>query len=142
MNIILLFLTINLSLDTGPIDCNKCSVEILAKTEARLNNLSHQEMQMFFCTMDESCKSNIEFSEFSNELLFKVFASQAALSMKILSVTEENARKAILEELTVGNESVDLKETYTKISNTRGHNKIKKQVLKSLQSAIDKYQTK
>jgi hypothetical protein len=47
-----------------------CNVEILKETSIKLGRLSKQQMKNFLLTFEDSCEINVEYSEWSNELLF------------------------------------------------------------------------
>ena len=53
-------------------DCKKCDIDKLIELSDSMENLKYQTVKNFICTFDSTCKSNIEFSEWSNELLFKL----------------------------------------------------------------------
>ena len=49
-----------------------CDIEILREVKDSLKNNTEINYSIFFSTFDISCKQNVEFSEWSNELLFEV----------------------------------------------------------------------
>jgi len=53
-------------------DCDKCDTDKLIELSENLDNLNYETVKNFICTFDLTCKNNIEFSEWSNELLFKL----------------------------------------------------------------------
>ena len=118
--------------------CEKCDIARLAKTEAQLGDLSREEIETFFCTIENSCKVNVEFSEYLSEVLFMVLAEEPKLSITCLSAMNESKLQLILEELKNPHESVDLNKLYSKITSVKGHHRIRKRVLTSLQIARNK----
>ena len=77
----------------------QCNIKILLTLEDHLENPSDKELNNFFETFDESCKTNIEYSEFSNELLFKVLQKYPNRAIQILKNNKNIKRKYILKEL-------------------------------------------
>lgn len=55
--------------------CAACSIEVVINTNAHLDSLTQAEFSCFIATFDPSCGVNAEYSEFSNEVLFKVLLS-------------------------------------------------------------------
>jgi len=77
----------------------KCNIHLLAKLEDHLDNPTNEEITDFLETFDASCKSNAEFSEYGNELLFKLLVR---FPEKVVSIIEEDDKIAfgyILQEL-------------------------------------------
>jgi hypothetical protein len=52
--------------------CVKCDIDVLKKVHVNLNGLTYEMVNSFLCTLDATCKNNVEFSQWSNELLFRV----------------------------------------------------------------------
>ncbi|TKG91608.1 hypothetical protein EYV94_21525 [Puteibacter caeruleilacunae] len=50
----------------------RCDIDIVLETEENINNISDELIYLFLYTFDENCKNNIEFGEYSNEVLFKL----------------------------------------------------------------------
>lgn len=51
--------------------CTPCNIDAVAKFENNFNNLNEKLITEFLCTFDSLCKMNIEYSEYSNEMLFR-----------------------------------------------------------------------
>ena len=66
-------------------DENKCLSEPLIALSENIENLNDSIMFNFLNTFSVICANNIEFSQWSNELLFKVMDKEPALFVKILS---------------------------------------------------------
>ena len=76
-----------------------CSIEILKKTYENLERLSLIEVGDFLATFHPSCKSNVEFSEWSNELLFEVLINYPNETLGILTKNNSLYRSQILSDL-------------------------------------------
>lgn len=122
-----------------PGDCKKCDSEILQITEQHINNLSYTEITNFLCSLNESCVNNVEFSEASNELLFRVFFNEPKLSLKSLSDNRDVSLNFILKQLSEPvNDGIDLKGLHSKMSRVKGYGRLKEKIMHSLQEAINK----
>ncbi len=53
-------------------DTIKCNTEIVLRTLNKIDSLSESDIRLFLKVFSPKCRNNVEFSEFSNELLFKV----------------------------------------------------------------------
>lgn len=122
------------------VNCKKCDSSIIQITSQHVTNLSYDQITNFFCTMDESCINNVEFSEVSNELLFKIFLNEPKLSLKSLNDNTDVSLDFILKRLSEPiNDSIDLRKIHSNVSRIKGYNQLKEKILHSLQVAIDKY---
>lgn len=76
----------------------RCDIEIVLDVEKNIDNISDTLVYQFLHTFDESCKNNIEFSEYSNEVLFKLINKQPKKMVENISKEGINI-DIILEEL-------------------------------------------
>ena len=53
-------------------ECKKCDTNALLELSKNLDSLKYEYVLNFVCTFDSSCQNNVEFSEWSNRLLFKL----------------------------------------------------------------------
>jgi hypothetical protein len=82
---------------------------------------------------------NVEFSEVSNAILFRVFLAEPALCLKSLTDHRDYSISFILEELSEPiNDAVDPKELYSRVSNVKGYERTKQKVLEVLKQAMAK----
>jgi hypothetical protein len=52
--------------------CERCDVDVVAEVSANLDDIAPDTFYRFLCSFHESCSTNVEYSEFSNEMLFKL----------------------------------------------------------------------
>jgi hypothetical protein len=71
-------------------DPTKCKTEPLLTFSENINDLSEQMVLDFLSTFSVICEANAEFSEWSNELLFKALSNNPELVLKVLN---SNANK-------------------------------------------------
>lgn len=62
----------------------KCDSDILVRTSEKMGFLNKEEVKSFLMTFGAECKNNVEFSQWSNELLFLLIDAQTEMTLKIL----------------------------------------------------------
>ncbi|MCB0633425.1 MAG: hypothetical protein R2824_03000 [Saprospiraceae bacterium] len=86
-----------------------CSLDILKYTENRLGQLDAETVLQFLTTFHKPCKSNTEYSEWANELLFGIIQRQPVLLIQVLAEHPDLEEDYILMELaTPVHDNVDL----------------------------------
>ena len=53
-------------------ECEKCDGKKVLAVSQNMDNLNYQMIYDLLCTFDGSCSRNVEYSEFSNDILYKV----------------------------------------------------------------------
>lgn len=76
-----------------------CSIEILAKTESAIGRLTLVEVADFLATLHPGCNANVEFSEWSNDLLFKVVSERPDRFIELMGKNSSLYRAHILDQL-------------------------------------------
>jgi hypothetical protein len=71
--------------------CQKCDIEKLKVVHENLTSLTFKIVSDFVCTFDTSCKNNTEYTEWSNELLFKVLDKSPILIIEVMSDGQVNS---------------------------------------------------
>ena len=119
------------------VECEKCSTSIVRETEQRLQRLNKKSLTKFLCTFGESCSLNVEFSEYSNELLFLVLEKHPetfVACMRNGSVEHEYVYKELAYPLVYERITCLI----DKIKGTKGDEIIKKRILNALSEASTK----
>lgn len=119
-------------------DTLRCNSNILLDFSNSLDSISYQTAKKFLLTFDEGCKSNVEYSEWSNELLFKFVERNPLTLIEILIKEKEINADYIFEvlEQPIDN-GTDLKAIYNKVERVNLNSEVKVNILKSLKIAID-----
>ena len=117
-------------------DCNKCDIKIVLKTSEKINQLTEEEIVCFLLGFDNTCSNNVEYSEFSNEILFKIVAKYPKEFLDILSRGLIN-QEYIFDELSTPILDFNLDEIVKGIKGVKGESKIKERTLSSLEKAIE-----
>jgi hypothetical protein len=101
-------------------DCKKCDTQILKEMSENMDKSDYKIIKNFLCTFDTTCYNNVEFSQWSNELLFKLIKIDVNLFNKALHDLGYKYVKLIGYELESPVVEVDLRETYLLIKNSKG----------------------
>lgn len=121
-------------------EIEKCSGTVLLSTNGKVGKLTKKDVTDFLLTFGEECRNNIEYQEWSNELLFKALTHQTELVLKTIE-SEEN--RIELDEILEVISSPLLEENIDKIIQEANHvemnKELKKRILDNLKTARDNY---
>ena len=119
-------------------DCT-CNIKNLVTVNQHLEDLTTEDIELLLCTFDDTCKNNSEFSAFSNEVLFEVIGKRPDMLIQEIAKKDDLELELILSKLESPiHDGFDLKEIYNKVSAIQDHEKIKEQILNSLEIAMNK----
>lgn len=125
-------------------DSLKCNIDALIPIVKALKKkqLTDKQILLFLKSFDKLCNTNVEYSEFSNELLFGVLKWYPNKVITILEANKESIDiNYIVEELKSPiHDEIDVKGTYTKVLNTNINNEFKSKILYSLDTAKTKFE--
>lgn len=118
----------------------KCDGAILLRTSERIGRLKQDEIRDFLLTFGQECKNNVEYSEWSNELLFSLLDKQTELTLKTI---EKEERKIEMNEILNVlndpiNDLIDIKEILVKVDNVKMNKRFKNRIIEQLKSAESK----
>lgn len=118
----------------------KCDISILRRTNERMGYLDKEEIGDFLYTFGYECQNNIEYSEWSNELIFSLLDVQTELTLRTLETERRkiDINKILADISTPSGDPVNLEKIITKIEHVRINKRFKKEILISLNTAIDK----
>lgn len=77
-------------------DTKKCDIPLVGATHERAGQLTAPEVSDFLMTFGPECRQNVEYTEFSNEVLFLVLDKQMDLTLEML---EGDQQQLDLEEI-------------------------------------------
>jgi hypothetical protein len=78
----------------------KCNEDIVLRVHEHLDSLSIKEIIQFLKVFSIECRNNVEFSEFSNEVLFEVMDRQPMSFIKAICETQSDIEyQAIYDEI-------------------------------------------
>lgn len=126
--------------DIEETDSFKCNISVVTETFQNIDHVSEDSMLRFLKTFGKDCKNNVEYSEFSNEVLFKLLQSHPEQFCIVL----ENHKDSIDFSYVIQEienpllDLVDLEETKEKIEKSLNDMELKVKLLKALDIAIEK----
>lgn len=104
----------------------KCNINILVEISQNIGNPSKTLIEEFLSTFDPTCQSNVEYTEFSNELLFKVLDTATKETIEILSKNKTLDKTTIFSNLESPiDDSIDVAHLIEKIDNVKGYDSIR-----------------
>jgi hypothetical protein len=122
------------------IGCEKCKIEYARDIKLNIDNLTEEQISLFLCSFDEKCSKNVEFSQFSNKMLFLLMSRYPVQALKVMSEGKNLSMKSIQENLQSPiSDNIDLKQLYKQIEEVEEYQEAKEIVLNSIKIAIEKY---
>ena len=98
--------------------CEKCDINKLVVVDNHLDSLTYQIVKDFLCTFDDTCKTNSEYSEWSNEILYKVIEKAPEIFFQVIT-KEQIDNKILIEEIENPILDYDYQKIYNKIKVTK-----------------------
>ena len=115
--------------------CEKCDIQIVVETDLNMTNLDDSNISEFLCTMDKACCNNIEFSEYSNEVLFKLIKSYPEKFVGVMSSSNNLQKDYIYKELSSPLLDYDIKQIMEAMRRVNHDQEVKTLILKALENA-------
>jgi hypothetical protein len=136
---ILTILTLSTTTFYGQV-IEKCDGTILLSTSERIGKLKQDEILDFLLTFGTECNSNVEYSEWSNELLFSLLYKQTELTLKTIKKEERKIEmNEILNDLNSPiNDLIDIKQILVKVDKVKVNKRFKNRIIEQLKSAENK----
>ena len=118
----------------------KCDRAILLSTSNNIGQLTQKQIADFLLTFGKECRNNVEYSEWSNELLFSLLDKQTELTLKTIEKEEKKIEKdEILNDLSEPiHDMIDLKELIAKIDKVKMNGRLKNEIIEKLKTADGK----
>ena len=118
----------------------RCNGDVVLYTKKSLDSLSLKVIDKFLYTFDDSCRINVEYSEFSNEVLFLVLEHDPSLIIKSLSQNNRLDTAYIMRNIgQPGNDASDLPKILRSVKSLEANGIIKNQLLEALKKAQSRY---
>lgn len=115
--------------------CEKCNVRLIEKINSNIQNLTENDIHLFLCSLSKACTANVEFSEFSNEVLFKVIEVNTEDFINALGGNNDIEREFIYNELSYPILDYDLEQIMRNVNEINQHDDVKFKVLEALKNA-------
>jgi hypothetical protein len=116
-------------------------VTILVRTSERIEKLKQEEIRDFLLTFGQECRNNVEYSQWSNELLFSMLDKHTDLVLKTIEKEEKKIEmNEILDDLSSPiNDMVNVKDLIPKIEQVKINERLKKEIIKRIKTADSKF---
>jgi hypothetical protein len=118
--------------------CSKCDIEKVKIVNEHLDSLSIQIVSDFLCTFDSSCAGNVEYSEWSNETLFKVMQKAPTLFFQVIEREFVSSNLLFKEIRSPINDGIDLQLTYDRLKTAKAKVETKAKYFEALKVAAKK----
>ena len=118
--------------------CDKCNIDKVKIVNEHLDSLTFQIVSDFLCTFDSSCIKNAEYSEWSNETLFKVLVKAPTIFFKVIAKEKMDNKQFLKEIENPVHNLLDLQKTYNSIKITSTPTDIKTKYLNAVIKAANK----
>ncbi|MBL7967619.1 MAG: hypothetical protein JNK09_11515 [Prolixibacteraceae bacterium] len=116
--------------------CYKCDIEKVKIVNESLDKLTMQMVSRFLCTFDSTCTNNSEYSEWSNETLFKVLEKVPGIFFQVVAKGQVDS-KILLNQIENPINKIDFQIIYDKIKEAKVPTDIKTEYLNALISAAN-----
>ena len=132
--IVTVIILLNISTITAQSECEKCEIQKITTVYKNVDNLNYQIINEFLCTFDKSCENNVEYSQWSNEMLFKVIENSTDLYFEVLENYNQREKDYLLKELESPiHDGIDIQIIYDNIKSSNAMEDIKNQYLNTLE---------
>ncbi len=118
-------------------ECEKCDGQKVHVVSQSMDDLNYQLIYDLLCTFDESCSKNVEYSEFSNEVLYKVLSKHPKAIVELISDSPELDSECIYKQISFPLLDYDYSAIINSLEEIEGDEKVKILIINSLQKAID-----
>jgi len=124
-------------MQTVPDTCKRCDIEAVKETVSNLEKLEYSDIFQFLYTFSKDCSKNVEYSEYSNEVLFKVLEMHPEDFIICMNKEKGLELEYIYSELSTPILDINGSVIYEKVQNVSGDRHVKEKILKALKKAID-----
>jgi hypothetical protein len=121
------------------LSCDKCNIEYAKDVKLNIRNLNERQVELFLCSFDAKCSNNVEFSQFSNKVLFLLLSKHPLLTIKILAEGESYSMAEIQKALqNPVSDRIDINELYMQIEEIDEYQETREVILNSISIAMEK----
>ncbi|PHN00556.1 hypothetical protein [Flavilitoribacter nigricans] len=136
--IIQILLLIGIDVEPKRIDCNKCDIDKIKIVNENLEQLDYEMVMEFLCTLDVICRTNTEYSEWSNEMIFLLLENSPGTFFQALQDEGLDVLNEVLDKIKSPVMEFNYQEIHSKIENLDQQGSVKNKILKALAIAAGK----
>lgn len=113
-------------------ECTECNIATITTTDKEIETVKVGQVITFLCTIKKECSKNVEFSEYSNEVLFKLIDRRTQTFIDAFANVPESDRINLLD--VIANPLLDYNtaELKIKIEKSEASDGIKKSLIAAL----------
>ena len=119
-------------------ECPKCDTGILIRISHTMDELNYDDVKKFACTFDPKCKNNVEFAEWSNDLLFKVMENDINILNLAIHDLGYDQLLVICDEIANPIKDYNLAVIYQKVKNSDSPKDMIMEQTRALEEAAEK----
>ncbi len=118
----------------------KCDGTVLLSTSEKIGKLNQKEVTEFLLTFGQECRNNVEYSEWSNELLFSLLDKQTDLTVKTIEKEEKIIEMdEFFDDLSSPiHDPINIKNIISKIEKIKFKKELKDKIIERLRTADGK----
>lgn len=111
----------------------KCDIDVITFINERVDSLDEAAVLKFLSVFDVTCNTNVEFSEYSNEVLFALLGKRPDLVIIVLDKYSYLSKNYILKVLQQPvNDEISIEKVRNEVAKVKTKSKIKEEIIKSL----------
>jgi len=119
-------------------DKHRCSIDILKSISKRKNSLQQSDIELFLATFHLRCINNIEYQEWSNELLYFVMENYPSETVQLIRRNKGIHFDIILKTIERPvDKDIDIVKTTNSVKNNNSNSEIRDKMLSSLNRAMN-----
>lgn len=120
-------------------NCDSCWASNFSNIATDIKNVTEPELKKFLYCCNEECSNNVEFSEFSNGILYRLLQEKTTLIITVLENTKDIDINYILSMIENPiDDGIDLKKTREIIELEQLNSELKNRLIESINIAIKK----
>lgn len=118
----------------------KCDTKVLIPISKNLGTAKQSEIRDFLMTFGKECRNNVEFSEWSNEILFDLLDKQTELTLQTIVVEGKKIEKSEVIKVLSSPllDRVDAKKLKERIKKLEFDPALKREIIEALKAAEGK----
>jgi len=114
--------------------CKSCDIIEVVNTEKNIAIVKEDQIERFLCVIKTECQNNVEFTEYSNEVLFMLIDKRTDLFFKVFSKAASIEKKYILFQIRNPLLDYNMDELILKVEKNNGDSIVKKQIISALRN--------
>ncbi|MBK7626009.1 MAG: hypothetical protein IPJ16_02205 [Bacteroidales bacterium] len=126
-------------IETNLVNCDSCWASNFVQIAQDITNVSETDLSRFFLCCCKKCSNNVEFSEFSGGVIYRLLIEHTEFTLEILSNTKNLEMNYI--DFIIQNpvdDGIDVDSAINKVNSSIGDHDLKNRILKSLEIAKEK----